>query len=49
MNLIISTVKQQSRVRVRIRVTLRLAVYCQSVRFGAKPLKVHDQTFFFGN
>jgi hypothetical protein len=27
------------------RVTLRLAVYRQSVRLGAKPLEVHDHTF----
>jgi hypothetical protein len=37
----------QSRVRVRVRVTLRLAVYCQSVRLGAKPLETHDQSFVF--
>jgi hypothetical protein len=24
----------------------RLAVYCQSIRFGAKPLEDHDQRFF---
>jgi hypothetical protein len=28
-------------------VTLRLAVYSQSVRLGVKPLETHDQTFFF--
>jgi hypothetical protein len=33
-------------VRVRVRVTLRLAVYRQSVRLGAKPLETHDQIFF---
>jgi hypothetical protein len=27
-------------VRVRVRVTLRLAVYCQSVRLGIKPLEI---------
>jgi hypothetical protein len=32
--------------RVRIRDTLRLAVYRQSVRLGAKPFKTHDQYFF---
>jgi hypothetical protein len=32
---------------VRFRVTLRLAVYCQSVRLGAKTLEEHDQRFFF--
>jgi hypothetical protein len=26
----------------RVRVTLRLADYCQSVRIGAKPLEGHD-------
>jgi hypothetical protein len=30
---------------VRVRVTLRLAVYRQSVRLGAKPLEDHDQIF----
>jgi hypothetical protein len=33
-------------VRVRVRVTLRLEVYRQSVRLGAKPLETHDQYFF---
>jgi hypothetical protein len=33
-------------VRVRVRVTLWLAVYCQSVRLGAEPLKTHGQNFF---
>jgi hypothetical protein len=27
-------------------VTLRLQVYCQSVRVGAKPLETHDQYYF---
>jgi hypothetical protein len=31
--------------RVRVTVTLRLAVYSQSVRLGAKPLETHDQYF----
>jgi hypothetical protein len=34
------------RVRVRVIVTLRLAVYLQSVRLGDKPLETHDQHFF---
>jgi hypothetical protein len=34
-------------VRVRVRVTLRLAVYRQSLRLGDKPLKAHDQNFYF--
>jgi hypothetical protein len=29
-----------------VRVTLRRAVYRQSVRLGAKPLETHDQVFF---
>jgi hypothetical protein len=32
--------------RVRVRFTLRLAVYRQSVRLGAKPLEAHDHSFF---
>jgi hypothetical protein len=32
---------------VRVRVTLRLAVYRESVRLGPKPLETHDQRFFF--
>jgi hypothetical protein len=31
---------------VRVRVTLRLAVYRQLVRVGNKPLETHDQHFF---
>jgi hypothetical protein len=34
------------RVKVRIRVTLRLAIYHQSVHLGAKPIETHDQYFF---
>jgi hypothetical protein len=34
------------KVKVKAKVTLRLAVYCQSVRLGIKPLETHDQTFF---
>jgi hypothetical protein len=34
------------RVRVRLRVTLRLAVYRQSVCLGAKPLETHCQNYF---
>jgi hypothetical protein len=33
-------------VRVKVKVTLRLAAYRQSVRLGVKPLETHDQTFF---
>jgi hypothetical protein len=32
--------------RVRVRVTLRLAVYRQSIRLGDKPLETHDSSFF---
>jgi hypothetical protein len=32
---------------VRVRVTLRLTVYRQSVHLGAKPLEVHDHLFIF--
>jgi hypothetical protein len=32
--------------RVRVRVTLRLAVYRQSVRLGDKPLETHDTVVF---
>jgi hypothetical protein len=31
---------------VKVKVTLRLAVYRQSIRLGVKPLETHDQTFF---
>jgi hypothetical protein len=33
--------------RARVRDTLRLAVYLQSVRLGDKPLGTHDQNFHF--
>jgi hypothetical protein len=36
------------KVKVKVKVTLRLAVYRQSVRLGVKPLETHDQIFFFG-
>jgi hypothetical protein len=35
-------------VKVKVKVTLRLAVYRQSVHLGVKPLETHDQIFFFG-
>jgi hypothetical protein len=34
------------RVKVKVRLTLRLAVYRQSVCLGVKPLETHDQRFF---
>jgi hypothetical protein len=33
-------------IRIRVTVTLRPAVYRQSVRLGDKPLETHDQHFF---
>jgi hypothetical protein len=33
--------------RVRAKVTLRPAIYCQSVCLGTKPLKTHGHQFFF--
>jgi hypothetical protein len=33
--------------KVKVKVTLRLAVYRQSVCLGVKPLETHNQTFFF--
>jgi hypothetical protein len=33
--------------RVRVRVTLRLVVYCRSVRLCVKSLETHDQCSFF--
>jgi hypothetical protein len=33
-------------IQVKVKVTLRLAVYRQSVRLGVKPLETHDQIFF---
>jgi hypothetical protein len=32
--------------KVEVKVTLRLAVYCQSVHLDAKPLEDEDQRFF---
>jgi hypothetical protein len=34
------------KVKVKIKVTLRLAVYHQSVRLDIKPLETQDQRFF---
>jgi hypothetical protein len=34
---------------VRVRVTLRLAVYRQSVHLGVKPLETHDTVILFSN
>jgi hypothetical protein len=35
--------------RVRVRVTLGLAVYCQSIPLCTKPLEAHEQRFYFCN
>jgi hypothetical protein len=37
---------QWNQFRVRVKVTLRLAVYRQSVPLGSKPLETHDDQFF---
>jgi hypothetical protein len=34
-------------VKIKVKITLRLKVYSQSVRFGVKPLETQDQRFFF--
>jgi hypothetical protein len=34
-------------IKLRVRVTLQLAVYRQTVHLGAKPLETHNQRFFF--
>jgi hypothetical protein len=33
-------------IKVKFKVTLRLAVYRQSVCLGVKPIETHDQRFF---
>jgi hypothetical protein len=38
---------EELKVKDKVKVTLRLAVYRQSVRLDVKPLETHDQTFFF--
>jgi hypothetical protein len=43
----LSNVATLKTVKVKVKVTLRLAVYRQSVRLGVKPLDTHDQTFSF--
>jgi hypothetical protein len=35
------------KVKIKVRVTLRLAVYRQSVRLGVRPLETHEQRYFF--
>jgi hypothetical protein len=32
---------------IRVQITLWLAVFCQSVHFGDKPLETHNQNFYF--
>jgi hypothetical protein len=36
-----------TKLKVKVRDTLRLTVYGQSVCFGVKPLETHDQRFCF--
>jgi hypothetical protein len=36
-----------SKLKVKVKVTLRLAVYDKSVRLCVKPLETHDKYFFF--
>jgi hypothetical protein len=36
-------------IKVEVKFTLRLAVYCQSVCLGVKPLETHDQRSFSPN
>jgi hypothetical protein len=42
-----SHLERKYKIGVRVRVTLRLAVYRQSVRLGDKPLETHGHYFFF--
>jgi hypothetical protein len=42
-----ASIPQLELAQVKVKVTLRLAVYRQSVRLGAKPLETHFQIFFF--
>jgi hypothetical protein len=43
---VVNTVNLGSLRRVRVTVTLRLAVYRQSVRLGAEPLEAHYKSYF---
>jgi hypothetical protein len=36
-------------VKVKVKDTLRMPVYRQSVGHGARPLEINDQDFFNGN
>jgi hypothetical protein len=36
----------QLQIEIKVRITLQLAVYRQSVRLSAKPLETHDKNFF---
>jgi hypothetical protein len=42
-----STRERSAVILVQVQVTLRLAVYRQSICLGVKPLETHDQNFFF--
>jgi hypothetical protein len=37
---------QVLQIKVKVKVTLRLAVYRQSIHLGVKPVETHDQIFF---
>jgi hypothetical protein len=37
---------ESTKVKAKVKVTLRLAVYRQSVSLSVKPLETHDQRFF---
>jgi hypothetical protein len=41
------SILSKAKVKVRVRVILRLAVYRQSMRLGIKPLETNNQRFFF--
>jgi hypothetical protein len=43
----LSTTEEVVRVRFRVRITSRLAIYRQSVRLGVKHLETHDHRSFF--
>jgi hypothetical protein len=42
-----SVAHESTEVEVKVKVTLRLAAYRQTVRLGVKPLETHDQRLFF--
>jgi hypothetical protein len=46
-SLVLLCVLKSHEAQIRIIVTLRLTVYCQSIRLRYKPLETHDQHLFF--